>query len=150
MQRLFRVCLFVVALAVASSATAADSLIPTFTQHQIAKRAPALAYVPARVATGYRYHHWTYSGGVLRIWLRNKAQHDIVFVAAKQQGPCTAGREKTFQMGGNKVYWSQSANEQQAWRCVGGVRLIASTVQPPTTFADVGLGQVAASGHKIR
>ena len=149
MKLLLSACLLVAVLA-SSAAAATQPLVPTFTQHQIAKRAPALAYVPARIATGYRYHHWTYSGGVLRIWLRNKAQHDIVFIAAKQQGPCTAGKEKTFQMGGNKVYWSQSANEQQAWRCVGGVRLIASTVQPPTTFADVGLGQVAASGHKIR
>ena len=134
----------------ALSVAVAQPLVPAFTQQQIVKRAPAVAYVPARIATGYRYHHWTFSGGALRIWFRNKAQHDIVFVAAKQHGPCTAGREKTFQMGGNKVYWGQTSNEQQAWRCVDGVRLVAATAQPPTQFADVGLGQVATSGHRIR
>ncbi len=134
----------------AAAVAAAQPIVPAFTQHQIAKRAPRLAYVPARVATGYRYSRWTYSGGVLRIWFRNKAQREIVFVAAKQHGPCTAGREKTFQMAGNKVYWAHTANEQQAWRCVGGVRLVAASPQPPTEFADVGLGRVAASGHKIR
>ena len=125
-------------------------IVPVFTQNQIAKRAQAYAYVPARIATGYRYERWTFRGGALRIWLRNVARHEIIFSAAKQHGSCTAGREKTFQMGGNKVYWSQSANEQQAWRCVNGVRVVASTTQPPTTFADVGLGRVVASGHRIR
>jgi hypothetical protein len=139
-----------IALLAATVAAAAQPVVPTFTQHQIAKRAPQLAYVPARVASGYRYHRWTFTGGALRIWFRNAAKREIVFVAAKQRGPCAAGREKTFQQAGNKVYWSHSANEQQAWRCVAGVRLVAASSQPPTQFADVGLGRVAASAHEIR
>jgi hypothetical protein len=133
----------------ATAVAATQPVVPTFTQHQIAKRAPQRAYVPARVASGYRYVRWTFAGGVLRIWFRNPAKREIVFVAAAQHGPCDAGREKTFQQAGNKVYWSHSANEQQAWRCVGGVRLVAATPQPPTQFADVGLGRVAASAHQI-
>ena len=101
--------------AVAGAAT--KPVVPTFTQQQIAKRPPQHAYVPARVATGYRYVRWTFTGGTLRIWFRNPAQREIVFVAATQRGACTAGREKTFQQAGNKVYWSQVANEEQAWRC---------------------------------
>jgi hypothetical protein len=134
----------------ATAAAAAQPVVPAFTQHQIARRAPRLAYVPARVASGYRYHRWTFAGGALRIRFRNPAKHEIVFVAATQHGPCAAGREKTFQQAGNKVYWAQTASGQQAWRCVAGVRLAASTSQPPTRFADVGLGRVAASAHKIR
>jgi hypothetical protein len=150
MKLLVLAALLVVAVTASSAGAATQPIVPAFTQHQIAKRAPALAYVPARIFTGYRYYRWTFAGGTLRIWFRNKAQNEIVFVAAKQHGSCPAGKEKTFQMGGNKVYWSQSANEQQAWRCVNGVRLVAATPQPPTQFADVGLGTVAASGHKIR
>jgi hypothetical protein len=55
---------------------------------------------------------------------------------------------------GNKVYWAHTANEQQAWRCVRApsgrmVRLVAASPQPPTTFADVGLGAVVASGRYL-
>lgn len=138
------------AIAASTASAAPQPIVPTFTQKQIAKRAPQLAYVPARIAIGYRYHHWSFAGGALRIWFRNSAQHEIVFVAAKQRGTCTAGKEKTFQMGGNKVYWGHTSNEQEAWRCVDGVRLVAATPQSPTAFADVGLGRVAASGHRIR
>jgi hypothetical protein len=123
--------------------------VPVSAQHAIAKRAPLYAYVPARVGNGYRYAGWTSSSGV-RIIFRNAAGRTIVFSASRQHGVCSAGREKTFQLAGNKVYWSQSATGQQAWRCVGAVRLAASTTLPPTKFADVGLGRIASSGHKIR
>jgi hypothetical protein len=58
--------------------------------------------------------------------------------------------EKSFQMAGIKVYWSHTANEQQAWRCVNGMKLVAATSLAPDRFADVGLGRVAASAHRIR
>lgn len=111
-----------------------------------------MAYVPARVATGYRYARWTYGGGVVRIWFRNRAGKELTFVVSRRAGsaPCTAGKEKTFQLAGNKVYWGHRAGEQQAWRCVSGVQLTAATAMPPTEFADVGLGTLVASGHEIR
>lgn len=129
---------------------AATPIVPLSVQQAIARRAPLVAYVPARIATGYRYRTWTYQGGAVRIWFRNKANKEIVFVAARRRTPCTNGREKTFQMGGNKVYWGHTSEEQQSWRCVNGVQLTAATPQPPTEFADVGLGRVAASAHRIR
>jgi hypothetical protein len=63
--------------------------------------------------------------------------------------------QKSFQLAGNKVYWGQTATEQEAWRCVTGTggrryRLVTATAQPPTRFADVGLGRVVASARKIR
>jgi hypothetical protein len=87
----------------------------------------------------------------MRIWFRNKAGWQIVFVAAPLRGDCRAGMEKSFQLAGNKVYWSHTASDQQAWRCVIGpskqaVRLVAASPEPPTKFADVGLGTVVASG----
>ena len=57
---------------------------------------------------------------------------------------------KSFQLAGNKVYWSQTATGQQAWRCVNGMKLAATSSLPPNRFADVGLGRMAASGHRIR
>ena len=57
---------------------------------------------------------------------------------------------KSFQLDGNKVYWAQAAGVQQAWRCVNGMKLAATTSLPPNRFADVGLGRMAASGHRIR
>lgn len=129
---------------------ATPPVVPLTVQHAIVRRAPTLAYVPARAAIGYRYRTWTFAGGAVRIWFRNRAGKEIVFVAARRTRPCASGNEKTFQLAGNKVYWAHTSEEQQAWRCVDGVELAAASPQPPTEFADVGLGRVAASAHRIR
>ena len=124
-------------------------LVPVAVQHQIAQKAPLVAYVPARLAVGWHYNRWTHQGA-LRIYFSNKAGREIVFVAAPFKGNCRAGMTKSFQLDGNKVYWSQTATAQQAWRCVNGMKLVATTSLPPNRFADVGLGRMAASGHRIR
>jgi hypothetical protein len=138
------------AVLAASAAHTSAPLVPMGVQHAIANRAPALAYVPARIAVGYRYAAWRYADGRVSLRFLNRAGQEILFSVAKQRGPCREGREKTFQMAGNKVYWSHTTAEQQAWRCVDGVQLIAATPQAPTKFADVGLGTLVASGHRIR
>ena len=124
-------------------------LIPLPVQHEIVQKAPIVAYIPARGAIGWHYKRWTHAGA-LRIYFSNKAGKEIVFVAAPFKGNCRAGMEKSFQLAGNKVYWSQTATGQQAWRCVNGMKLAATTSLPPNRFADVGLGRMAASGHRIR
>ena len=124
-------------------------LVPVAVQHQIAQKAPLVAYVPARLGIGWQYERWTHQGA-LRIYFSNKAEREIVFVASPFKGSCRAGMTKSFQLDGNKVYWSQTAAEQQAWRCVNGMKLAATTSLPPNRFADVGLGRMAASGHRIR
>ena len=124
-------------------------LVPVSVQHEIAQKAPLVAYAPARLAVGWHYARWTHQGA-LRIFFRNKAGREIVFVAAPYKGNCRAGMEKSFQMAGVKVYWGHTANEQEAWRCVNGMRLVAATSLPPDRFADVGLARMAASGHRIR
>lgn len=137
---------------------AAVPLVPVNVQHAIAARTALYAYVPTRVAASYHYAHWTFtpaSRPALRIWFRNRAGREWTFVASPRTGPCDRGKEKTFQLAGNKVYWSHTANEQQAWRCVTGasgkpVQLTAATAMPPTRFADVGLGTIVASARRIR
>lgn len=79
-------------------------------------------------------------------------EQGAAFAVSRRTGsaPCTAGREKTFQLAGNRVYWGHRVEEQQAPRCVNGVQLAAATAMPPTEFADVGLGTLVASGREIR
>ena len=124
-------------------------LVPVPVQHEIAQTAPLVAYAPARLAVGWHYARWTHEEA-LRIFFRNKAGREIVFVAAPYKGNCRAGMEKSFQMAGVKVYWGHTANEQEAWRCVNGMKLVAATSLAPDRFADVGLARMAASGHRIR
>jgi hypothetical protein len=126
-------------------------VVPIPVQHQIAQKAALVAYVPARLAIGWRYAKWsTGEFGALHIVFTNKAGREIVFVAARYKGNCRTGMTKSFQLAGNKVYWAEASGVQQAWRCVNGTKLVASTSLPPNRFADVGLGRIAASGHRIR
>lgn len=143
--------------AVASVAAAAAPTVPVRSQQAIKQRTKLYAYVPARVPLGFRYYRWSFTPkpAALRLVFRNKAGWEIAFVASPQAGCAGAGKERSFQLDGNKVYWSHTATEQQAWRCVVGrnhkpIRLTASTTVPPTKFADTGVGQVAAAGHYVR
>ena len=146
-----RLCSLIAVAAAAASPTAAAAtpVVPVFTQHRIALTVPALAYVPARLAIGWRYERWTHDGA-LRIFFRNKAGREIVFVAARFTGNCRSGMEKSFQLDGVKVWWAETAVDQRAWRCVNGMKLTAESSLTPHQFADVGLGRIAASGHRIR
>jgi len=159
MRRLGLLALFAFAATTATAAASAPA-VPAFTQHAILKKTTLYAYVPTRIGIGYRYYRWAFTSGAhpaLRIWFRQKdnPNKEIVFVASPQSGDCTAGKEKSFQLAGNKVYWAQTSEEQQAWRCVRGVngklvRLTVATAMPPTTYADVGLGTIDASARRIR
>jgi hypothetical protein len=150
MTRRFCLLIAVVVAAGTTAAAAATPVVPVSTQRQIAKTLPSLAYVPARLAIGWHYRRWTHHPDELQIFFADKAGHEITFVAVPLIGKCRTGMEKSFQLAGVKAYWSHTANEQQAWRCVNGVRLVAATSLGPDHFADVGLGRIAASGHRIR
>ena len=146
-----RLCLsfLIAAGAGASAAAAATPVVPIYTQHRIEAAAPTLAYVPARLAIGWRYNRWNHAG-TLHIFFVDKAGREIVFTASRFSGACRTGMEKSFQLDGVKVWWSHTAGEQQAWRCVDGRKLVASSTLSPRQFADVGLGRIVASGHGIR
>ena len=142
---------------VASVAAASTPPVPLHAQQAIKHRTTAYAYVPARVPLGFGYYRWSFAPkpAALRIAFRNNAGWEIVFSASPGAACTGAGKEKAFQLDGNKVYWSHTATDQQAWRCVVGpshklIRLTATTTVPPTKFSDTGLGQVAAAGRRIR
>ncbi|MEP6977509.1 MAG: hypothetical protein ABI948_05600 [Thermoleophilia bacterium] len=142
-------------IALAALAVAAAPPVPLRAQRAIKQRTQVNAYVPARIPSGFRYYRWSLKSPGLRIVFRNKAGWEIVFSASSAAGCSAAGKEKSFQLDGNKVYWSHTETGQEAWRCVTGVnhfrvRLAASTTIPPTKFSDTGLGQVAAAGHYVR
>ena len=156
-RRLIVTGTLIVGFAVASVAAASTPPVPLHAQQAIKQRTKLYAYVPARVPIGFRYYRWSFTPKppALRVVFRNKAGRQIVFSASPGAGCSGAGKEKSFQLDGNKVYWSHTATEQQAWRCVVGrnhklIRLSATTTVPPTKFADSGLGQVAAAGHSLR
>lgn len=157
MRRLIVIGVVIAGLAAASAAAASAPTVPVRSQQAIERRTKLYAYIPARIPLGFRYYRWSFtpSPPALRIAFRNKTGWEIVFSASPGAGCTGAGKEKTFQLDGNKVYWAHTASEQQAWRCVVGrngrpIRLTASTTVPPTKFADSGLGRVAAAGRRIR
>jgi hypothetical protein len=129
-------------------------VVPRAVQARITHEAPALAYAPTRMALGFHYLSWQKTPSTVRITFGDRAGWEIRFAALPLTGACRTGMEKSFQLDGNKVYWSRTGTRQQAWRCVAGpngrqIRLVASSPQPPTRFADVGLGRVVASGKRI-
>ena len=81
----------------------ATALVRAAVQARIERAAPGLAYVPTRIAPGIRFVRWRSSRDAVRIWFRNRAGWEVLFVAAPLKGPCRAGREKSFQLAGNKV-----------------------------------------------
>jgi hypothetical protein len=160
MRKVAMICLCAAA-APASVSAASPPVVPLHSQQMIKQRTNLYAFVPTRVGAGFRYYRWAFQPGAqpaLRIWFRHESNPSwvIVFVASPQRGPCEAGKEKSFQLDGNKVYWSHTADEQQAWRCVPSpvtlkpIRLTAATPLPPTRWADSGLGRIVASGRWVR
>jgi hypothetical protein len=150
------VAVVAVLLLASASAAAAKStpVVPPFIQHLAQARAGVLAYVPTRVPLRYRYVGYGWRGRVLEIRVADRrfpldGRHSVAFTARRFRGTlasCGAGRERTLQMGGNKVYWDGAV----AWRCVRGrdgrlVRLAASGPNLP----DVALGRVVASAKAV-
>ena len=135
------------------SAAKPNPVVPPFIQKLVRAKAGSLAYVPTRAPFRYRYVGYGWKGRVLTIRIADRrfpldGRHSLAFTARRFGGTlasCGDGREKTLQMGGNKVYWDGEA----AWRCVRGsdgraVRLAASGPNLP----DVALGRVVASGKR--
>ena len=163
MRRLALVPLVLLALgAVPALAFMPAHPVPAAVERQIAKKAGIESYSPARMMTGWHYVTWQYVPGELRIWFTNRSNRQVRFdVTPLLASSCAAGKQKTFQLSGNKVYWSQNTDasvdtvQQQAWRCVRNpsgrwMRIVVSSTQPPTKLAAEGLGGVAASARLIR
>ena len=147
----------VAAFAAASvSAAKPQPVVPPFIQKLVQVKAGTLSYVPTRVPFRYRYLRYRWDGvrRVLTITVADRrfpadGRHSVAFTARRVGGTlasCGAGREKTLQMGGNKVYW----DGETAWRCVRGAdgQLVRITAAGPN-LPDVALGRVAASGKRL-
>src|SRR5271169_724160 len=162
MRRLALVSFVLLALSAGSAyAFIASHPVPASVEKQIAKRAGLESYSPARMMTGWHYTHWQYVPGELRIWFTNRSNWPVEFVVTPLLAKtCDAGKQQTFQLSGNKVYWSESTDptldyQQQAWRCVKSpsgrwMRIVVSSPVSAKKLAGVGLGGVAASGRLIR
>jgi hypothetical protein len=131
-------------------------MVPVFIQKLIVKRAPQLAYVPTRIAApSFKYAGYKASPHGVTETFAQTPTRQIAFTAIPYSGNCPDGKQKSFQLSGNKVYWAQLDNTQMAWRCVTGVngrqvRLAASSTLQPSQFADVGLGTIVASALRVR
>ena len=91
--------------------------------------------------------------GVVRVEFRNRSSVRLEWRVLPMSGNCDTGKQKSFQLGGNKVFWAQNATEQHAWRCVFDqagkpVRLEAATTAPATRLAPAGLGIVTAHAKR--
>jgi hypothetical protein len=140
-----------VALALCAPATAglpAGRPVPPAQAAAIAKRAGSLALLPKRMVLGFRYASWSSRPALLTVRFVHKGGWTIVYTARPFRGACPTGAEKTFQLDGNKAWWAETAAGQQAWRCVGGVKVTAFSSRPPTQFADTALGQVVAAAGR--
>ena len=125
MRRLLVVVAVIVGLS-CLSAGAALVPVPLLVQRAILKnRTSSLSYVRRAFPSGSATRTGATracSRPALRLWFQRRgkpAAWQITFVATRQAGTCPRG-EKSYQVDGNKVWRSHTANEQQAWRCVAG------------------------------
>jgi hypothetical protein len=87
--------------------------VPVFIQHLIAKRSPAFAYEPTRIGpSSFRYASFTATAARVSITFKETPRRKITFTAGPSTRPCTSGKMKTFQMSGNKVYWTRVSGVQ--------------------------------------
>src|SRR5437868_7131940 len=110
-------------------------------------------FLPTRMLPGFTYRGWNFRGGVLRVEFRNTAGIALWWAVAPRPGTCSAGSQKSFQLGGNKVWWAWNGQAQFAWRCVFDqagkpVWLVAESNAPATKLAPTGLGLVAAHAKR--
>jgi opacity protein-like surface antigen len=153
MRRLLIASLVAVATAPAAASAATAQPIPRNSLLAIDRKAGYRNFLPTRTIQGFAYYRWTDKGNVLRVDFRNKSGAIVEWRVEPMTGPCDAGKQTSYQLGGNKVWWAQGATEQYAWRCVfdqGGkpLRLEAATTLPPTKFAGVGLGTIVAHANR--
>ena len=134
-----------------AAATAAMP-IPQAALLKIDRAAGYRNYLPTQ-ALGFKYQSWSHRNGVLRVEFKSKSGMTFEWRVLPMTGSCDAGKQQSFQLGGNKVWWAQNAKEQFAWRCVFDlagkpVRLEAASTEPTTKLGPSGLGVVAAHAKR--
>ena len=119
----------------------------------IDKRAGFRNFLPTRMLSGFTYAGWSTRGAVIRVDFVNKARQVVEWRVQPMSGTCAAGSTTSYQLDGNKVWWAQIGEEQQAWRCVFALdgkplRLVAASTTPPSKLSGSGLGVVVASAKR--
>ena len=147
--------------AATAKVTPAWTYVPHAVRTQLAAESGTL-YLPARTPLFYRYRSGAkLSGGILTVRFTDRVRvrrgvwrwTSKSFVWQVRPFGKTAacanwgGAQKTLQVGGNKVYWSNGA----AWRCVtdrnGRVHVLAAS--QGGSLPDVALAIVVASGLDV-
>ncbi len=151
----------VVAGAAAATFTPAWTYVPPVLRTQLAARSGTL-YLPARTPLFYRYRAGaTLSGGILSVrftnrvrvrqgvwrWTNKSFVWQVRPFARTAECASWAGVQKTIEMAGNKVYWSNGA----AWRCVTDRRGRAHVLAAlhGGALPDTALAMVVASGLDV-
>ena len=151
------------ALAAAAEAkvTPAWTYVPRVVRAQLAAKSGTL-YLPARTPLFYRYRSGaTLNGGILTVHFTNRVRvrqgvwrwtnKSFVWQVRRLSKTAVCANwatvQKTLQVGGNKVYWSNGT----AWRCVtdskGRVHVLAAL--QGGALPDVALAIVVASGLDV-
>src|SRR5581483_9060204 len=114
---------------------------------------PHAALLKIDRAAGYRNFLPTRAGGVLRVEFKTKSGAGVEWRVLPMAGSCEKGKQQSFQLGGNKVWWARNAKEQFAWRCVFDqagkpIKLEAASSAPTNEFAPAGLGVIVAHAKR--
>jgi hypothetical protein len=141
------------------------SYVPPATRAKLAAAASGSLYLPARVPLFYRYR----SGARLAngnvtvpftnrvrvrqgVWRWTNESFNWTVQRLGSGKPCAswATPTRSFQLSGNKVYWSSSLNGGTAWRCATNAHGQSYVMGAAGgKLSDVGLGLVVASGLDV-
>lgn len=161
------VSLFVLSLALAGGVaqagfTPAWSYVPTALRTQLAAGSGGVLFLPARTPDFYRYRAGAkVTNGKLTVTFTNRVRiragvwqwtkKTFVWNAQRYSGDCTtfSTPDKTFQLSGNKVYWSSASGV--AWRCVTDARgrSYVMSASSTTGLGEAGLASAVASGVDV-
>jgi hypothetical protein len=138
------------------------SYVPAKVRAHLAAQSGGVLFLPARTPSFYRYRSGaTVVNGKLTVPFTNRVRiragvwqwtkKTFVWNARRYTGDCTAfaSLDKTLQLSGNRVYWSDA--DQVAWRCVKDARgrTYVLSATSSSHLASPGLGLVVASGLDV-
>jgi hypothetical protein len=142
-------------LAVAPGAGTAASrtpAVPLAAQKRLVRSHPDLAAVPTRLPLRTTFVGWRYDPRTAVVVERfqdvrfpGDPEHALTLTVRRFAGACSAGKARTLQMGGNRVY--VDATGEVAWRCLGPPAIKVAGTGP--SLPDVGLGRVLASVKRV-
>jgi hypothetical protein len=120
-------------------------LVPVPVQQQIVAQAPALAYAPTTLPSGWRLSRWFSTGSMLEIVFRRQGGGEVDFFVSRLHGACDAGSLGKV----GDVFWSRTVTRPSAWRCVDGKKLVADLF-PADRLAQPALLRFVGSARHLR